>query len=1025
MSKAGPTILIPEEFWKLVAASKLIDQGMLKTLQREFEAIPPATERLPQSAAQASPGVATAVIAEWLVKREVLSLWQARRLARGEHGPYFIDDYRLEERLECDGSSLLFRARHDPSGRNVCLVLLNSALCKRLEVWTEVVRRTTIANQAADAMLSRTWALEQTKKYRFIICEDISGRALADELACLGPLTPTQAAPLMLALAQAVALLHRMGTVHGAVSLDTLRREPVENGQNERTGNIRLLQFPLGVDPHLVPQRVPTDTPEMIQRLARRASFLAPELMLPGGVCDARSDVYAIGCVFHSLLTGSLACWQKDPQHTLSQAALVGPAPLRPPLVPVAVASLIATMVARDPAVRYATASEAAAAIATCFGLPNASGVLPPQAPPLAPQVQAIAVAAMPAVDFTAGLPNLQDGALWSGTPPPKKQALETALQAATLAARRRATRLHRIGLAVTGLLLTVAVVCVISLSLPDKQEQPKTTNARPSPTQAVKKPTGPAIDPLVAPVDADKDAGKMVTPSSPATPEVSPPAVNPAREKEIVAPPAPINDPRLPWASPTNGRPPALEYLLPGSQLILLARPADIMENEEGRLFVRSLGPGAEQAVQALARICGCELKGIEVLQVGWQAGGSDEVISGSMLRLVEPMPTPIDSAEKKNTWGDTSSVVLKGETIYKGASLSYWLPTAEQGHVLVTAPESAIREMIESGRDVSATEGIQASLPRDLEVLVGMLDRKRHLTLLGSPSYLLNDGRAVMAGPFAKLVEPLGDFFGKSAGGAALSLHFGDNFYIEIDTVATLTTPAKILTQALAGKIEALADQVETYCTNLNPHPYGRKLVLRLPAMIRILAANTRSGAEGKGVVLNGYLPQHAGHNLVLAAELALEQSPGAVGGLANSSAATPKKEGDSSKAAQGALQKLQKKISLTFARDTLEKSVQMLSEETGTAIEIQGPDLQLEGITKNQSFALEERDQTADAILRKILAKSNTDGKLVYVVRTKDGVESIDITTRAAVAKRGDKLPPGFEAPKVEEKPAGTKK
>jgi hypothetical protein len=77
----------------------------------------------------------------------------------------------------------------------------------------------------------------------------------------------------------------------------------------------------------------------------------------------------------------------------------------------------------------------------------------------------------------------------------------------------------------------------------------------------------------------------------------------------------------------------------------------------------------------------------------------------------------------------------------------------------------------------------------------------------------------------------------------------------------------------------------------------------------------------------------------------------------------------------------------------------------------IEILGKDLELEGITKNQSFGLDESDQPAEAILRTILARSNPDGKLIYVFRKNDGVESIDITTRAAAAKRGDEVPAVF--------------
>jgi hypothetical protein len=92
-------------------------------------------------------------------------------------------------------------------------------------------------------------------------------------------------------------------------------------------------------------------------------------------------------------------------------------------------------------------------------------------------------------------------------------------------------------------------------------------------------------------------------------------------------------------------------------------------------------------------------------------------------------------------------------------------------------------------------------------------------------------------------------------------------------------------------------------------------------------------------------------------------------------------------------------------------LEKSIQMLSDEIGIPMEILGGDLQLDGITKNQSFGLDEQDKPAEAVLRTILAKSDSGGRLVYIIRNRDGVVSIEISTKAAAAKRGDTLPPGM--------------
>ena len=70
-----------------------------------------------------------------------------------------------------------------------------------------------------------------------------------------------------------------------------------------------------------------------------------------------------------------------------------------------------------------------------------------------------------------------------------------------------------------------------------------------------------------------------------------------------------------------------------------------------------------------------------------------------------------------------------------------------------------------------------------------------------------------------------------------------------------------------------------------------------------------------------------------------------------------------------------------------------------------------MQLEGITKNQSFGLDERDKPAEAILRVILMKANPDGKLIYVFRGAGEGDSLEITTKAAAAKRGDAVPPVF--------------
>jgi hypothetical protein len=162
-----------------------------------------------------------------------------------------------------------------------------------------------------------------------------------------------------------------------------------------------------------------------------------------------------------------------------------------------------------------------------------------------------------------------------------------------------------------------------------------------------------------------------------------------------------------------------------------------------------------------------------------------------------------------------------------------------------------------------------------------------------------------------------------------------------------------------------------------------------------------------EGKQIVLRAYLPPAAAHNLVLGAHLAILENRGT--GAVAAVAPAPQTAGSPTVA-----DKLKKKTSLSFPRNTLEQSMKLLGDEIGVEVVILGNDLREEGITKNQSFELNETDQPAGEILRKIMLKANPDGKLVYVIKPKEGggEDILYITTRAAAKKRGDKLPPELE-------------
>lgn len=121
----------------------------------------------------------------------------------------------------------------------------------------------------------------------------------------------------------------------------------------------------------------------------------------------------------------------------------------------------------------------------------------------------------------------------------------------------------------------------------------------------------------------------------------------------------------------------------------------------------------------------------------------------------------------------------------------------------------------------------------------------------------------------------------------------------------------------------------------------------------------------------------------------------------------------------------ERLRRPTSLRFARDSLEAALGQLSQNIGVEIVIQGPDLQADGITKNQSFGIDMENRAAEEILVEILWLANPDKtatapndqrqKLVYVIAATapDGAEQVIVTTRTAAAARGDELPAVFKS------------
>ncbi|NUS57581.1 MAG: protein kinase [Streptomycetaceae bacterium] len=174
----------------------------------------------------------------------------------------------------------------------------------------------------------------------FLVMEFLEGRDLATVLHEDGPPAVATAADWAAQAAATLAVAHAAGVVHRDLKPGNLLRMP--------GGRVKVLDFGIA--------RFVDGTNKSSQVMGTLA-YMPPERFdeHPG---DARSDLYALGCVIHELLTGKTPFEATGPVSMMNAHLRTPPTPpseLRPE-VPAALDALVGELLAKDPADRPETA---------------------------------------------------------------------------------------------------------------------------------------------------------------------------------------------------------------------------------------------------------------------------------------------------------------------------------------------------------------------------------------------------------------------------------------------------------------------------------------------------------------------------------------------------------------------------------------------------------------------------------------------------------------------------------------------
>jgi serine/threonine-protein kinase len=294
-------------------------------------------------------------LAEDLVLKRWLTLFQAKEIFQGRADGLLLDRYVLLDRLGAGGMAVVFKAVHRHLGRVDAVKVMRP---ERLA--DSRVRRCFLHEAMAAARLSHpnvvaVYDAGETGARPFLAMEYVEGIDLEKLVRRDGPLPAALACAYVHQAALALQHIHEQGLVHRDVKPSNLLLKA-------GTDLVKLGDLGMVLVASLPREEEPDDERRLVMGTP---DYVAPEQTFdPWGV-DIRADLYSLGGTLYFLLAGRPpfpdgTATEKLVQHRQDEPADLGR--LRQGL-PVGLAGVVRRLMAKRPEARYQTPAAAAEAL--------------------------------------------------------------------------------------------------------------------------------------------------------------------------------------------------------------------------------------------------------------------------------------------------------------------------------------------------------------------------------------------------------------------------------------------------------------------------------------------------------------------------------------------------------------------------------------------------------------------------------------------------------------------------------------
>jgi hypothetical protein len=273
-----------------------------------------------------------------------------------------LSHYTILEKLGEGGMGTIYRARDDRLDRQVAIKLLQPDAVTDPQWRARFVKEARAASALNHPHIVTVHEVDSAPgaagPIDFLVMELLTGGSLADSIGSGLPVAA--AVDSAVQIADALTAAHRAGIIH--------RDLKPANVMRTADGRLKVVDFGLA-------RLVPPDADGMTTAsavtlegdLLGTPAYMSPE-QVEGKPADARSDVFAFGLLVYELLTGRRPFRRDSVTATLAAILQDAPPPLRSvrPEVPRELAGIVERCLDRDPARRYANASEMLPALVEC-----------------------------------------------------------------------------------------------------------------------------------------------------------------------------------------------------------------------------------------------------------------------------------------------------------------------------------------------------------------------------------------------------------------------------------------------------------------------------------------------------------------------------------------------------------------------------------------------------------------------------------------------------------------------------------